>query len=454
MTVLPLMTVSGIRGIVDETLTEHFCERFARTHADVFKARTVAIGRDTRPSGSRLVNACTRGFHAAGARVIDLGVCPTPTVCVATPLTGADIGVILTASHNPAPYNGYKMVHASGRLCNGSECQRVYEQFLEDAGSALAGGIGTADSTFDPLPAHIDAICRQIDEPAIRAAGLFIAIDAINGAAAVIVPALLHRLGVRWTGVHTDPSGNFAHDPEPRPEHLKELSSLAAKSEGLWGGFAFDPDADRLAPMGERGEALSEEFTLALALDALFPRTGGPAAVNLSTSMLVDDVARAHKTSIVRSCIGEANVVAAMQASGCPVGGEGNGGVIYPAISTVRDGPAALAVILGHMAASGKRLTQLTSMWPSYSIIKIKIPLRDIHSSQVMVALRSRFSNERTDTLDGLKIVRDYGWVHLRASNTEPILRCYAEAATRQQAQELATMITGHLETIVPPGSV
>lgn len=441
MAELPLMTVSGIRGIVDQTLTEGFCERFARVHAEETGARLVAIGRDTRPSGARLAAAITRGFHAAGARVVDLGVSPTPTTCLAVAALGADTGVILTASHNPSPYNGYKMVHKTGRLCNADECSAVYRRFFDDARMEPVTGSSRPDSTYDPVPAHVDAICRHLDVDIIRSASLSVAVDATNGAAGVIFPILLERLGVRWVGVHTKLDGEFVHNPEPRPEHLTDLAHLLKTTKGLWGGFAFDPDADRLATMGEKGEPLSEELTLALALDNILSKIGGPVATNLSTSMVIDDVARAHNTTVIRTKIGEANVVAGMLLNACPVGGEGNGGVIYPAISTVRDGLAGMGIIIEHMAATGKKLTELTARWPTYAIVKEKIELGGQNAGAVIEKLAAAFADETTDRQDGLKIIRHNGWVHLRPSNTEPILRCYAEARTDSEARALTDLV-------------
>jgi len=389
-----------------------------------------------------------QGVHAAGASAIDIGVAPTPTTCVATAHLGADAGVIITASHNPIPYNGYKMVHRSGRLYNERECHEVYAE-LERLGDAYDASIAeqsaTPERTVDGAEEHIERIARVLDSDAIRHASPLVAIDSTNGAAGAVFPRLLERLGVRWVGVHNDLSGSFAHNPEPRPEHLGDLAQLIRSTPGVWGGMAFDPDGDRLAPMAEDGDGISEEMTLALALDSLLKRSPTCVAVNLSTSRVIDDVARKHGVDVIRTKIGEANVVAAMLEHRCAAGGEGNGGVIYPAVSTVRDGLVALGLLVEAMARTGMTLGGLAAQWPVYSVVKKKIPVEGNDPAGLIDRLAREFSSEHTDRQDGLKIIRDTGWVHIRASNTEPILRCYAEAPTSAEAEALASLVMSRL---------
>ena len=435
----PLMTVSGVRGIVDESLTEYLCFKLAFIQTVVTGSKLVVVGRDTRPSGPRIARAIFRGITAAGAQPVDLGVCPTPTTCLAARHFNAGTGVIITASHNPSPYNGYKMVHATGRLFNDAECRSVYSRLDDNAVPPENRWLSySADAkSADAVTPHIDAICRTVDVAAIRTAGVSVAIDATNGAAGVIFPTLLEKLGVDWQGVYTDLSGEFLRNPEPRPEHLTELADMLKKNEKYWGGFAFDPDADRLAPMGEHGEPLTEELTLALALECVLSATPGRVATNLSTSMLVDDVATACKSTVIRSKIGEANVVETMLKNGCVMGGEGNGGVIYPPISTARDGLAALSLIIERMAKTGKKMTGLASRWPTYTIVKEKIPLPGSGASMILKNLAVTYASERIDVQDGLKITRTNGWVHIRPSNTEPIVRIIAESRTENEARQM-----------------
>lgn len=438
------MTVSGIRGVVGQTIDPLFVSRMAYIQTRSNNGGTIVVGRDTRPSGEAFARAAFRGIRAAGGVPVDLGIAPTPTTCLAVAAIKANGGIILTASHNPGQYNGYKMVHSSGRLCRAVECEFIYSQFhkgLYPSEQELTAISDSPQRTIDGAALHIERILSHVDVQKIRSANIKIAIDSINGAAGAVFPTLLKELGVRWVGVHNKLDGDFIHNPEPRPEHLTDLAQLLAGQNDFWGGFVFDPDADRLATMGEKGEPISEELTLAFALQNLLSRTPSAVATNLSTSMVIDDVAARFNVPVIRSKIGEANVVEAMEQNRCSFGGEGNGGVIYPPVVFARDGLTGMALILELMAKTGQRITDMASAWPQYYIVKEKIACNSIDSSQLITRLTSRFSSERQDLTDGLKIIRTYGWVHLRASNTEPIIRCYAEASTPAQARELADMV-------------
>ncbi|MFW5775082.1 MAG: phosphoglucosamine mutase [Chitinivibrionales bacterium] len=444
MSQLPIMSVSGIRGIVGETLTNKFCASIAYIQTKYLGAGKIIVGRDTRTTGPQIAQAIFAGIRAAGGTPIDIGIAPTPTTCFAVDHFNASGGVIITASHNPHPYNGYKMVHTSARLFSGAECDAVYQQYHQGnypSWEELQKYMHDEAEQQDAVKPHIEAICSAVDTKLIAAKKIRVAVDSINGAAGVIFPALLDRLGVSWQGVHNELSGDFTHNPEPRPEHLQDLASLLRSSDDFWAGFAFDPDADRLAPMGENGQPISEEMTLALALESVLKEHPSDIATNLSTSMVIDDVAAKYGVKVFRSKIGEANVVGAMQEHGCTIGGEGNGGVIYPRVSTVRDGLTALALIIECMAKRDQKIFDLASQWPVYPGVKEKIELGDLDPAEVIQGLEQQFVDEKTDTQDGLKIIRDYGWVHLRPSNTEPIMRCYAEAKTEKQARELADMV-------------
>ena len=441
---LPMMTVSGIRGIVNETIDALFISRIAYLQTKLVGGGVIVVGRDTRPSGEQFANAAFRGIRAAGGTPVDCGIAPTPTTCLAVSSIKANGGIILTASHNPVQYNGYKMVHASGRLYRASECETVYDAFHRNeypSDEELIPFPSTPERSIDAPSMHIERILSNIDVSKIRNANIRIAIDSINGAAGTVFPKLLEHLNVSWIGVHNNLDGDFVHNPEPRPEHLTDLSNLLRTSENCWGGFIFDPDADRLATMGEKGEPISEEMTLVFALQNLLSRTPSPVATNLSTSMLIDDVTKKFGVPVIRSKIGEANVVEAMESNHCLYGGEGNGGVIFPHIVTARDGLTGMALILELMAETSQKITQLSSIWPIYKIVKEKIPCGSGDPSLLIEKLTNRFSSEKKDLTDGLKIIKEFGWVHLRASNTEPIIRCYAEAKTAKQANELAAMI-------------
>lgn len=442
MSTSPIMSVSGIRGKFGESLTPELIAAVAYHQTKSAGGGTIVIGRDTRPTGPELAKAAMHGIRAAGGDPVDIGIAPTPTTCVAVAHLGAAAGIILTASHNPLPYNGYKMVHGSGRLYTGAECEEVYRRFrAAPSPHEFSLGDPVECRHFDAVEVHIERIVAQIDVTAIQAAKISIAIDSINGAAGAIFPQLLEKLGVAWEGVNTDLTGDFVHNPEPRPDHLTELSSLLARLPNSWGGFAFDPDADRLITMGAGGEPILEELTLAMALKNVLSTEKSSIATNLSTSRVIDDVAGEFGVEVIRTRIGEANVVEGMQQNGCRIGGEGNGGVIFPKISTVRDGLAGMALILELMAKTKSSLSDISSQFPSYYMVKDKLPCPE--DPQVLLAqLEDHFSSEELDTQDGLKIIRPNSWVHIRPSNTEPILRCYAEAPTEQEARLLVSEVT------------
>jgi len=444
METLPIMSVSGIRGLVDKSFTKPLCAVMAYLQSKYLGEGDIIVARDTRPTGEAFAQAIFKGIGAAGRRPVDIGIAPTPTACVAAKHFNAAGGVIITASHNPGQYNGYKMVHPSGRLFSGAECDAVYRGYFDknhpSAEELLKANCGEVEKK-DAVTPHIEKILNAIDVDCIRNAAISIAIDSINGAAGVIFPELLSRLGVGWIGVHNKIDGDFVHNPEPRPEHLTDLSTLMKKTDGLWGGFVFDPDADRLALMGEHGEPITEEMTLVLACSAVLSKKPSPIATNLSTSMMIDDVAKKYGSSVVRTKIGEANVVEGLLSGGCSIGGEGNGGVIYPAISTVRDGLTGMALVLELLAKSKKPIMDHVRRWRTYPLVKEKIPCENKDPLGVIRGLTDVFKNEKVDLQDGLKIIRDYGWVHIRPSNTEPIIRCYAEARTFEQARALVKMV-------------
>jgi phosphomannomutase len=449
---LPIMSVSGIRGVVGATLTPELVSRIAFIQTREAGGGKIVIGRDTRPSGGMLAAAACRGIRAAGGKPVDLGIAPTPTTCVATAELGAAGGIIITASHNPNEYNGYKMVHASGRLFRATECEYVYAAFQRGEyppAEKFLEVTETPAERIDAAPLHIKRICSQVDINLIRSSGIRVAVDSINGAGSAVFPGLFEALGIAWSGVHNKLDGDFVHNPEPRPDHLTDLSALLRSEPNLWGGFAFDPDADRLATMGAQGEAISEEMTLVFALQNILARTRSPIVTNLSTSMLIDDVAARFGVNVIRTRIGEANVVEGMMRHNSTAGGEGNGGLIYPAISWARDGLAAVAIIVELMAQTRKNLSAIAGEWPQYAIVKDKILVGSMNVATLMKNLIETFSHEAIDVLEGLKIIRENGWVHIRPSNTEPIIRCYAEARSSEAANALANMVISAVRAIM-----
>jgi phosphomannomutase len=440
---LPIMSVSGIRGIVNETLTTEFITAIAFIQTKYLGKGEIIVARDTRPSGEMLAKAIFNGIRMAGGTPVDAGIVPTPTACFAVKHFNASGGIIITASHNPSQYNGYKMIHPAGRLFSGKECDEIYKAYYDGRYPETKDFVAPSlpVKKIDAITPHLDKILQAVDVNIIKQANIKIAVDSINGAGGTIFPKLLSLLGVKWIGLNNKIDGDFVHNPEPRPEHLTGLAALMKKNSGLWGGFIFDPDADRLALMGEHGEPITEEMTLVLACNNILSKNPSPVATNLSTSMMVEDVARSYGVPVIRTKIGEANVVEAIIKNKCNIGGEGNGGVIFPEVSIVRDGPVGMALILELMAKRGKTLMQLASEWPHYPIIKEKISCENKDPESIIKNLTDIFADEKIDTQDGLKIIRDEGWVHIRPSNTEPIIRCYAEAKTEAGARKLIDMV-------------
>ncbi|MCL2845708.1 MAG: phosphoglucosamine mutase [Chitinivibrionia bacterium] len=443
----PIMSVSGIRGRFGEGLTLELLRAIAyiQTKHSNGAGKKVIIGRDTRPSGEKIQNALCQGIRAAGGIPISIGIATTPTTCFAVKHFGAAAGIIITASHNPHPYNGYKAVHTSGRLFNADECNALYEDY--NSGNYLSDKEFNAFSASPEIiettavSAHIAKIVENVDVETIKAAKIKVAVDAINGAASGAFPQLLAALGVKYEGIHCKTDGDFVHNPEPRPAHLGDLEKLLKSESDFWGGFAFDPDGDRLVVMGENGEPICEEMTLALSMMSILASKKSDVATNLSTSMVIDDVAKNFGVKVIRTKIGEANVVDAIRKNDLLLGGEGNGGVIYPAVSMVRDGLVGLALIIECMAKNDKKITRLTSEYKEYPIVKEKISIVGLNPIEVLSKLAKIFADEKIDTQDGLKIIYNDGWVHIRSSNTEPIMRVYAEGITQEKAEELAKMV-------------
>jgi phosphomannomutase len=439
------MSVSGIRGKVGDDLSLELLRAVAYIQAKSSIGKKVIIGRDTRPSGEDIEKAICQGIFAANKEPVSIGIATTPTTCFATKYFEAATGIIITASHNPHPYNGYKPVHFSGRLFNAVESRDLYYEY--EKGNFLS------DAEFEKFPtspkkvektavsAHIDAILKNVDVDLIKKSKIKIAVDAINGAASASFAQLLSALGVEYEGINCKLDGDFVHNPEPRPAHLLELQNLLKSKKNFWGGFAFDPDGDRLVTMGENGEPICEEMTLALSMMDVLPEKKTDVATNLSTSMAIDDVAKSFGVNVIRTKIGEANVVDAIRENNLALGGEGNGGVIYPAVSMVRDGLVGLALIIECMAKNKKKLTQLTSLYKEYPIVKEKISTTGLNPDEILNKLTKIFATEKIDARDGLKIIYNDGWVHIRSSNTEPIMRIYAEANTEAKAKELAEMV-------------
>ncbi|MFH2053721.1 MAG: phosphoglucosamine mutase [bacterium] len=442
------ISISGIRGVVGDGLDAVTVARWATAFGSWLPPGPVVVGRDTRLSGPMVFDAVVAALQSTGHDVWDIGLATTPTTEVAVQESEAVGGVIITASHNPAQWNALKFLQGNGLFLTADQNRELRTAYDSGAGNVAYDKLGAVVRREGADRRHLDAIGAMpwLDPEAIGARKLHAVVDAVEGAGGVIVPELLADLGVRCTPLGCGMSGRFPHDPEPTPAHLQELR-LTVKSRGADLGFAVDPDVDRLALVDEGGTALSEEMTLVLCLDFLLGKTRalgrepGPVAVNLSTTGLIETVAARHGVRVFRTPVGEANVVEAILAEGCLLGGEGNGGVIYPEIHAGRDALVGIAMILQALADSGKTLAQLVAELPPVAMVKTKFPADDLPAGEALRDALLALGPGEIDERDGMKWTGDRGWVHVRPSNTEPVVRIIAEAQDEAAAAELIMMV-------------
>jgi phosphomannomutase len=446
-----MISVSGIRGHVGTDLTPELVARYAAALGAWVRAGpplnssvrpSVVLGRDARTSGPMFAHAAVSGFMSVGVDVIDLGIVPTPTVQLAVEHHGAAAGLILTASHNPIEWNALKFVGPDGIFLD-AEAGRVVRE-LAEAGPPRVGWAEVGKVRHDPeaIARHLDEILAlpQIDPKAIRRRHFKVALDCVRGAGATAIVPLLERLGCEVHGINLETDGLFPHPPEPIPENLGDLSRLV-RDTGAVIGLAIDPDVDRLALVDETGRPIGEDYTLAFAVAAVLDgrTTGAKTATvvaNLSTSLVVEDAARSRGARFVRAPVGEANVARAIRDEGALIGGEGNGGVMLPALHIGRDAPLGVALILHLLAATGVTLSQLVAAAPRYAIVKAKGP-RGPELRPLYDRLRQRFPDAEADERDGLRLSWHDRWLHVRPSGTEPIVRLIAEAPSAADAETL-----------------
>jgi phosphomannomutase len=461
-----MISVSGMRGIVGIDLVPELVARHAAALGAWSRAlgkRQVVLARDARTSGVMFAHAASAGFMSVGCDVIDLGLVPTPTAQLAVEHHHAGAGLILTASHNPVEWNALKLVGPDGIFLDAEAGARV--RALAEQGPERAGwdGIGSVRQDPGAIERHLELVLAlpELDVAAIRNAGFHVALDCVRGAGGTIIPRLLEQLGCRMDGINLETDGRFPREPEPIPENLGALSELVRRS-GAQVGMAVDPDVDRLALVDERGEPIGEDYTLAFAVRAALERTEGrkdgktvgdgeeptvlpsyrptvppPVVVaNLSTSLVVEDAARDYGARFVRAPVGESNVAKAMQQHRALIGGEGNGGVILPALHLGRDAPLGVAMILQYLAREKRTISALVAAAPRYRIVKAKVK-RGADLSKAYAALQARFPEAVPDLQDGLRLAWPDRWVHLRPSGTEPVIRMIAEARTQAEAEAM-----------------
>jgi phosphomannomutase len=437
MTIHPdlIVSLSGIRGLVGTSLTPDVAMRFATAYGASRTGKLVLVSRDGRPSGESLGAAVIAGLTAVGCRVVDLGIAPTPTVGVAVTHLKAAGAIQITASHNPAPWNGLKLFGDDGAVLP-AEAGAAVKATFESGHVAWqkwdgVGRVTTGEGIFDE---HIRRVATVVPPWAIRTANFRALVDGNGGSGGPLALKLLNHYGVLSTAVGCESNGIFAHEAEPIPAHLIDV---APKVPGHAVGFVLDPDADRLALIDERGVCVSEETTLALAVKYALATRSGPVVVNMSTSRVNEDVAKAAGQAFHRSAVGEANVVALLRSTNAAIGGEGNGGVIDPQVGWVRDPFVGMAMILGLLAREGKPLSKIVEDLPSYSMLKTKFPVAPAKLPTAYANLKAEWPTATVNSIDGLRLDGPDWWLHVRPSNTEPVVRAIAEAPTATQAQAL-----------------
>lgn len=437
------VSVSGVRGVIGDGLDAVTVARWAAAFGAWLPPGPVVIGRDSRPSGPMFLQAAASALNSTGHDVVDVGVTTTPTTEMAVQRSDAVGGIIITASHNPQQWNALKFLNAEGLFLDAEQNRALREALDRPDAHRPWDGLGRCETRSGADDLHLDAILALpwLDREAIAARNLTAAVDAVEGAGGDIVPRLLERLGVGCVPLNCGMTGLFPHPPEPTPAHLADLGA-AIRDRGADLGFAVDPDVDRLVLADGRGVVMSEELTLALAVDFLLGREPGPVTVNLSTTGLIETVAAGHGCPVARTPVGEANVVARMLADGSVIGGEGNGGVIYPALHPGRDALVGIAMILQRLADTGATLADLAAQLPPVAMVKDKFPQTGPFAADAVRAELAGWGGEIDDS-DGLRWTGPGGWVHVRPSNTEPIIRVIAEAPTESAARELVERARG-----------
>ena len=440
MTQTLMKSVSGIRGIVGESLTPKLIHDVAVAFAAYTKGGLVIIGRDSRPTGEAILSETASILAQCGCDVIDIGIVPTPTVQVAVEEFNAAGGIVISASHNPIEWNAFKLINKTGTFLSEKEIAKFFELLEKPPRYVKWNGFGTIKKDNSANALHIARVLSVIDTKVIKKRKFKVVLDSVNGAGSLITQDFLARLGCKVIPLYCEMNGLFPRGAEPLSENLTALCE-AVKKHNADIGFAQDPDADRLAIVDNTGHAIGEENTIALVTEHFFSRKSGKAIINLSTTKSIEDIAARHGSTVQRAKVGEINVVDVMRKTGADIGGEGNGGVISPEIHLGRDSLAGIAYILSMMAKRGQSVKQILDTLPSYIMKKGKVTIgAKTKSAEKLNIIKKQYANEKTSTLDGLRIEFVHeprfagGWVHLRSSNTEPIFRIITEGKDEKQA--------------------
>jgi phosphomannomutase len=456
-----IKSISGIRGTiggkVGDNLTPVDAVKFASAYGTFLKNNIakdkliVVIGRDARISGPMIHNLVVNTLIGLGIDVIDLGLSTTPTVEVAVPLEKADGGIILTASHNPKQWNALKLLNAKGEFLSGADGAKILEIAEAEAFDfSDVDSLGEVISNDAYMDIHIDEVLNLplVDIEVVKEAKFKVVVDGVNSSGGIIIPKLLKLMGVEVVELYCEPNGHFPHNPEPLKEHLTDISELVVKEKADF-GIVVDPDVDRLAFISEDGEMFGEEYTLVAVADYVLSKTPGNTVSNMSSSRALRDVTKAHGGSYEASAVGEVNVVELMKKNNAVIGGEGNGGIIYPELHYGRDSLVGVALFLTHLANKKMPVSALRASYPEYYMSKNKIELTpQIDVDAILTQMTEKYKNEDISTIDGVKIDFATEWVHLRKSNTEPIIRIYTEAPSQAAADQLALRIIDEIKVI------
>jgi len=456
-----IKSISGIRGTiggeVGDALTPLDIVRFTASYAAFIRkqggsSNTIIIGRDARISGQMLSNIVSGTLLGCGFDVVDVGLSTTPTVEVAVQIEKSAGGIILTASHNPKQWNALKLLNGKGEFLSAIDGEEILA-LAENDNFTFSEVDDLGEYTFDDSfnNKHIDEVLKLdlVDVDLVKSAGFKVVVDAVNSTGGFMIPRLLERMGVDCVKLFCEPNGQFPHNPEPLPENLTEISALVVKEQADF-GIVVDPDVDRLAMVCEDGSMFGEEYTLVAVADFVLSKTPGNSVSNLSSTRALRDVTNLHNGSYEASAVGEVNVVEKMKATNAIIGGEGNGGVIYPELHYGRDALIGVALFLTQLAERRISAKALRDSYPNYFISKNKIQLTpDIDVDAILTALEEKYKNEQITTIDGLKIDFKEGWVHLRKSNTEPIIRIYAESEGEEKANEFANKMINEIKELI-----
>lgn len=442
-----IISVSGMRGVIGENLTASIATEYGGAfgtflqEAKSGRRLSVCIGMDSRQSGQMLKSAMTAGLTGSGVDVIDLGLVTTPCVGISLRELGCAGGVIITASHNPIQYNGIKLLLSDG-IAPRPEVAAKIRQLFFDKNFTCADSTGCGKVTFDNQAdeRHLAKVLAIIDKETIAARKFKVALDSVNGAGGRVTKKLLAELGCKVFAVNDEPTGQFTHNPEPTAQNLADFCRVV-KNEGADIGFAQDPDADRLAIVDEVGNYIGEEYSLALAAKYIFAQKTGTAAANLSTSRMIDDIARKAGGSVIRTAVGEANVASAMLEHDCIIGGEGNGGVIDLRVGPIRDSLVGIALVLQLMTETGKSISELVGEISGYYMSKEKFSAGQDQAQRILDSAKEIFAGAKLNEIDGCRFDFEDGWLHIRASNTEPVIRVIVEAKDQVAAQK-------HIDTV------